>query len=595
MVLPNWVANDGKKYVYIGDNLREYKGGCALFTYLLHRQIYVDGFATDSVALIGLKIYHKEVVNIDALDRNNAIILYDSFMGHDQGGNIANIGFRARNIHPEIEKENVVIWGAGITGKYVWELLNENRINVLYFVDSNEKLAGTVKCGLQVYMPDILTEAEEDITVVEALEDWRQVDEILKEKYKKRFYFSLQSPSDQFTYTVDGDEKKLFELRNCLNFYLFEDKNIYIFGDGAAEKEFAKYLLLMDYNFCGFVLNEMDDTDEETCLGYPVKYVEEILYESSFYIWTYGREKAEKLEELGLKQYQDYMCHIEYIGISRGRIDQLDINLGHNYVVKDSKYPGIMVYGEEREDNYKIAVLGCSTTDGTMYPFKSWPELLYEKLNSDSLTIYNGGVRGYNSAQELFKLIRDILPLQPDMIIVYGGYNDIGLKAGYPFGFDYARRIFDYAKNYVKDPITGEIRDTVCLGSIPRSDAVENWLSNMRSMYAIAADRKIRFYGFCQPMLSGKEGKTVREKNMLASMSFNRLLKEVNVSFRQCMSQMANKPNYLYDLSHIFDGEDDVYMDCIHVWERGNRIIAEEIAKVILPELKMEGVCPKWE
>ena len=37
------------------------------------------------------------------------------------------------------------------------------------------------------------------------------------------------------------------------------------------------------------------------------------------------------------------------------------------------------------------------------------------------MTLWNGGISGYTSTQELIKLLRDVLGLNPDMIIVYDG------------------------------------------------------------------------------------------------------------------------------------------------------------------------------
>ena len=56
--------------------------------------------------------------------------------------------------------------------------------------------------------------------------------------------------------------------------------------------------------------------------------------------------------------------------------------------------------------------------------------------------------------------------------------------------------------------------------------------------------------------------------------------------FREYIREKTDLPDYIYDLSHIFDWETDVYMDICHVWEKGNRIIAKEIAKVVLPEVR---------
>lgn len=55
--------------------------------------------------------------------------------------------------------------------------------------------------------------------------------------------------------------------------------------------------------------------------------------------------------------------------------------------------------------------------------------------------------------------------------------------------------------------------------------------------------------------------------------------------FREYRHQALELPEYIYDLSHIFNGKGDIYMDWCHAWEKGNRIIDEENKKIILPRM----------
>lgn len=301
---------------------------------------------------------------------------------------------------------------------------------------------------------------------------------------------------------------------------------------------------------------------------YPVKRVHDVLSEEKYYIWVYDKEKAWTLKDLGLQYFDRYEVNQCPYDITIDRKDQMDMNLGHTYLTK-GKYPGITVLGEEKEDKYKIAVLGNSQTDSTQFPFKVWPEFLYDELK-DIITVYNGAVAGYTSGQELIKFIRDILPLKPDMVIVYDGYMEVGVNEKYPFAFRYGKKAM----------YTGIESKENCFG---------NWLSNIRNMYAIAKERGIKFFCFCQPWLGSKEGKNINEKSMLLSIQQKELNVRMKKSFREYMVKDKNIPDYIYDFSHIFDKTNDVYLDYSHVGEEGNRIIAREIEKIILPELMKEG------
>lgn len=317
------------------------------------------------------------------------------------------------------------------------------------------------------------------------------------------------------------------------------------------------------------------------------KTVYDILYESNCYIWVYTKEKNKILKNLGLQYLVQYEVNHYLWDINIERKNYLDINLGYTFDSIKGKYPGIVMYGEEKEDNYKIAMLGDSTTDGLIYLFKAWPELLYEEIGGNRVIVYNGGVGGYVSGQQLIKFIRDMLLVQPDMVIVYGGYTDVGVTTQYPFAFAYAKTVFDYVKTNMPKGSNMEDSKIIYSGIESRANVFENWLSNIRCMYAIAKERNIKFYTFCQPWLGSKNEKSIKEKNLMLSMRSKELSFRMKNSFRRYMSQKKDIPNYIYDLSHIFD-EKDVYIDYVHVWEEENRIIAEAIKQVILPEIEAE-------
>jgi lysophospholipase L1-like esterase len=84
----------------------------------------------------------------------------------------------------------------------------------------------------------------------------------------------------------------------------------------------------------------------------------------------------------------------------------------------------------EKGDAYRIVVLGESTTFGlTRRPGdRPWPRvleaLLASHLNCDApIEVINAGVPGWTVATQYQRLARDILPLDPDLILSYHGYN----------------------------------------------------------------------------------------------------------------------------------------------------------------------------
>jgi len=94
----------------------------------------------------------------------------------------------------------------------------------------------------------------------------------------------------------------------------------------------------------------------------------------------------------------------------------------HGFVGKD--------FAIEKSGQYRIVVLGGSHVMGpTLFPGDDpWPDLLQthvaKKLRcSQPIEVINGGVNYYHLGHGYQRLKRKVLPLKPDMVIAYFGYN----------------------------------------------------------------------------------------------------------------------------------------------------------------------------
>lgn len=150
------------------------------------------------------------------------------------------------------------------------------------------------------------------------------------------------------------------------------------------------------------------------------------------------------------------------------QLNAFDPTMGyaHDYLELDKKLstagkkiiPGFVKYGDESGDStqVRVVVLGGSTSDGTLMPY-SWPEDLYQimKDNRYNSVVYNGGVGGFSSSQELLKLIRDVIQLKPDIVISLDGINDISCIHSiqdYPYINPYQQFVFEYLAGKVETP-----------------------------------------------------------------------------------------------------------------------------------------------
>ncbi|MCC7423754.1 MAG: SGNH/GDSL hydrolase family protein [Planctomycetaceae bacterium] len=87
----------------------------------------------------------------------------------------------------------------------------------------------------------------------------------------------------------------------------------------------------------------------------------------------------------------------------------------------------------DKGDKYRIVVMGsshtqCPPVEATDTPWPSKLErLIHERLdNGRQVEVLNAGAAGYTMIENLHRLRDVVLPLKPDMIITYFGYNEFG-------------------------------------------------------------------------------------------------------------------------------------------------------------------------
>lgn len=562
-------------YLWISDVEEDLKNLSYIFNECVINNIYFCGFVTDCKYLVGLYVLNKYVYDIREIINEHSLVLSED----------ENSEFYCpiKVLNPQANFSNIVIWGAGYNGKEIADYLIKNNLSINYFIESDQNKIGSKVNGIEVYGIERLESLSSDVSLIEASNSYLEMDKVVQEKAPK---------INCYIYGKTGSERQ-FALGELI--YLREvvqKKNIYIYGYNKDAVLLRQCLTVLDYNFTGFLVDEyqydeLDKADEVLMLP------EEILYCDNYYVIIVADDKelaVKRLRTLGLRYSVDF-SPVETIPhfLLYARKNVIDTNLGHTYKQKTGMN-GIDIYGIEHSGSYKIAVLGGSTTDGRLFPFKSWPEILYDKINSERLVVYNAGVSGYTSAQELIQLVRDIVLLAPDMILVYDGYNDtseINACPGKYFEFTYLKKALDFAREHMShnwDFIQQDEETEEKVITTPIIGNFENWLMNIEMMHAIAVDRGIRFYSFLQPMLSNKKNLTNKEKGILFEIENFHNLKRTSLmgkEFRNKIISAAATHDYICDMSDIFDNHHDIYMDICHVREGANEIIATEILKRI--------------
>ena len=382
---------------------------------------------------------------------------------------------------------------------------------------------------------------------------------------------------------------------------LIEDSKQYrmiLYADAKYRVRMERLLEFVDVQL-DYKVSEMEECD--------CRSVYDLIYEDKDQIMVIVAKEdfafAEKiLNEIGLRlgvNFKNIQRYSEEINLLPYYYDPV---LGYNLGVKDKDTAGFCVYGDMENAKFRILTLGGSTTDPYIYPFKCWSECLHDLLEEEGLSnaVICGGVAGYTSAEELFKLIRDGFSLKPDIILNYSGVNDMQVEEEYPYINFYMRQIGEYLVK--KKDMTGLNFDSHGFGISYgingfTSGTVEEksnfWLNNQKMIHAICQSRNVRHITFLQPALfSGSKPLSAREQSYQLNLVYIGVKREHKSSYADKTQNFVSlardaiqKYKWIYDLSGIFE-EENIYIDFVHVNERGNEIIAEHIANIICESLK---------
>ena len=326
---------------------------------------------------------------------------------------------------------------------------------------------------------------------------------------------------------------------------------------------------------------ELEDPDE---LFYEDPYLCRILVVPS----NYSQSLMGVLIERGFPR--DRIIQVRIADLDDGgakKIDLFDLNIGFS---RKDDLPGFSVWEyDSGTQPVTIVCLGGSTTDATYNNLRSYSEFLYHRLKDlgIGIRILCGGVIAYNSSQELKKFFRDVLPMKPDIVISYGGYNDycdIRRLHGHPFATKYQmellqdlcrwRLLYTEADTPIRE-ITAGLPD-------PR-EPDDIWIDNMRVMSAVCREYGISFFPILQPTLythpKGRE-----RKDLFFAWNPGKKKRLQRLSDRLCWK--VKKQPFIHDFSESLNHFQEPFYDECHVYEYVNDYLSGLILNLILPEIR---------
>lgn len=275
------------------------------------------------------------------------------------------------------------------------------------------------------------------------------------------------------------------------------------------------------------------------------------------------------------------------------------------------------VYYNDNRNLPAIVALGGSTTSGFYQNYANgytYPLYLNGLVNEHNFQIINGGIGGYNSTQELLKMIFEVRKLKSNIKVIFSlnGINEYeygGLLEGkyrdiksFPFLTKIQEDIFINQK-WIDQKLGVEIlpniksalifltkKHTAKINEFSKGEddfnklinASERWFLNVKAMKEVAKSIDAKYFVFLQPTL-GLEGiQNTRPKNLDSSDAklFNTLsdqyLFDINTLYKE-LKNYCKSLDYCFDISDIAPPSGSNYSDIRHHNQNGNKLIALEI------------------
>jgi len=373
-----------------------------------------------------------------------------------------------------------------------------------------------------------------------------------------------------------------------------QDHSFVIYGINQRAEKIYNILTMLDIEPLYFVIDNNTE-DFSSPVPIPSKSVYDLLYEDLTKIvvllYEYDERAVDILVGIGL----DFQRNIRLFSSYRERLQlhveySLDVILGY---ISQKTYKGIRGFSGFGSDDaqIKILTLGGSTTANDAYDCVSWSELLQRKLDANgySVLVICGGVSGYSLYQEMNLLIRDGLLYKPDIVVDFSGINQICYNEDNLNIQPYQKFIFSKLHiNNTDGPWQNtNMAPTVNYGAKTDETFYMNYKRLLRIMNSICMGEDIRFISYFQPNITYKlHNLNLQEKEMrmnhVKQLGYNQFLTVESEKFRREMLYDDEPLVFQTDLSRIFDEIGDVYYDYVHVYEKGNEIIAEHVMQDLL-------------
>ena len=298
-----------------------------------------------------------------------------------------------------------------------------------------------------------------------------------------------------------------------------------------------------------------------------------------------------------------------YIGF-KGTPDALDHNeLGYRGPVPSRVKP---------EGEYRIFFLGGSTVRNGDPSIAALVEEEFHEQGHPEVRVFNFGVSASVSSMELARLVYEVAPYEPDMVVMYNGGNDINLpygadpRPGYPLNFMVSEShpafrdeypslmLLAYGSKFLRRAASDffvesfslrrDFRDVSGWNTDPwRREIATTYAANLELAAAVSRGIGSEFAAFLQPTVFSKKTPSDVERRYVERLSNTPdgvigIVRHHLATLPMIREAVAGEdgvmPSYFEDLSDVYDGvEHRVYTDGIHTRQDAKPRMARAIQR----------------
>jgi len=269
---------------------------------------------------------------------------------------------------------------------------------------------------------------------------------------------------------------------------------------------------------------------------------------------------------------------------------------------------------EKREGSLRIAVIGGSAVFGGEVPDdnKTFCKLLEKDLKDIygiDAEVINAGIPGFVSMQELILLEDTLIELNPDLVIVFDGFNDVltilkrEKRPNFPWWFSELERVYNTSitKLFMEKKLK-KYRPT---------KFILRWLNERKERRRVKAydvnARQIWFYGrnldmMChllksygiktllvfQPVIIYKPQLSPIEENIIDDLNPDYIMavRKMCDMAQDEMSRVAdmNNVDFLNGMYFFDSFNENIFLDEVHFNQRGHDIVGRRLAEQIVTE-----------